>query len=92
MPSYLYVFSYLSYTRYAFEGLLLSLYGYGRQVLPCPEDVPYCHLKFPDKVINEMGIVDGRYWVDFLALVGILFVFRTISFIALRQKVRYGKM
>ncbi|KAK6636014.1 hypothetical protein RUM43_009666 [Polyplax serrata] len=92
MPKYLYIFSYLSYNRYAYEGLILSVYGYGRQALPCPDDVMYCHLRFPDKIIDEMGVADGWFWFDFLALLGILFFFRTASFIALRQKVACGKI
>ena len=92
MPAYLKVFSYLSYNRYAYEGLILSVYGYDRQALPCPDDVIYCHLRFPDKIMDEMGVSDGRFWINFLALLGILFFFRTASFIALRYKVAYGKM
>lgn len=91
MSTYLYSLSYFSFGRWAFDALVLSVYGYGRQPLDCPEEVTYCHLKFPDKIMYEMGVVDGRFWIDFAALAANLLLFRILAFISLKKKVTIGQ-
>lgn len=91
MSVYLYSLSYFCFGRYAFDSMVLSVYGYGREPLYCPEEMTYCHLRFPEKIMMEMGVVDGRFWTDFFALVANLIIFRVIAYYALKRKVSIGQ-
>ena len=53
IPVYLSWVSYLSYSRYSFEGLMLSVYGNGREAMHCSQ--PYCHFRSPEKFLKVTG-------------------------------------
>nr|CAD7452837.1 unnamed protein product [Timema tahoe] len=69
MSNYMYWMSYLSAFRYTTMGMFLSLYDFGRDGLPCPEDITYCHLRSPRLILKEFGVTAGHYWVNIGALV-----------------------
>ena len=50
IPSYLSWISDLSYARYSFEGMMLSVYGNGRENMHCSQ--PYCHFRNPEKFLK----------------------------------------
>ncbi|KAJ1527302.1 hypothetical protein ONE63_008822 [Megalurothrips usitatus] len=87
MPSYLAWAADLNWMRYALEGLSLAIYGYGREPLECPRTEIYCHFRVPATLLSEVGMRDGRYWVDVSALSAMIVVLRLASFVTLRRKV-----
>nr|CAD7262981.1 unnamed protein product [Timema shepardi] len=88
MSNYMYWMSYLSAFRYTTMGMILSMYDYGRDGLPCPEDTVYCHLRSPSLVLREFGTTAGYYWANMGALVGLLILFRVITFCTLRRCIK----
>lgn len=71
--------------RYALEGLVVSIYGYGREPLDCFNEEGYCHYRFPEVTFKEIGMADGKYWTDISMMVGYLVVIIFISFWTLRR-------
>nr|CAD7438986.1 unnamed protein product [Timema bartmani] len=45
IPLYIKPFMYMSYLRYALEGLVIATYGNNRAALICPDEEVYCHFK-----------------------------------------------
>lgn len=86
IPTYLQWLSYASYVRYAFEGTLLSIYGFGREDLDC--EIEYCYFKDPVKFLEEMDVDDSKLYVDVIVLLGFFFVLRIIGYIVLRWRLR----
>lgn len=87
MPSPLKWVADLNYMRYALEGLSLSIYGYGREQLECPRSEIYCHFRVPATLLSEVGMEDGRYWIDVSAITAMIVVLRLVSFVTLRRRV-----
>ncbi|XP_033326721.2 ABC transporter expressed in trachea [Megalopta genalis] len=86
IPKYLKFLSYVSYVRYSFEGAMISVYGYNRAKLKCSD--PYCHFKSPTKFLEAMSMQDAVFWVDAVALAGILLFLRVAAYFVLRLKLR----
>jgi len=88
MPIFLYYVSYGSYLRYGLEGLVMSIYGYGREPLDCMNEEGYCHFRFPETIFKEIGMVDGKFWTDISVMVCFLFVIMIVSFFTLQRSVK----
>ncbi|KAK6640358.1 hypothetical protein RUM44_012051 [Polyplax serrata] len=85
IPKYLHWLTYISFIRYAFEGIIISLYGYNRKRLDCSE--AYCHFRSPTKFLERLNMSQAQFWIDALAL-SLMFVFlRVVSYFVLRWKV-----
>lgn len=52
---------YLSYMRYGLEALTVSIYGFNREQLPCPESEMYCQYRMPRELLRIMG-----NWTNFV--------------------------
>jgi ABC-type multidrug transport system ATPase subunit len=89
IPGYLQWVPYISYTRYSFEGAMLSIYGYGRRKLAC-SDI-YCHFQDPAVFLKEMGMAKAEYWLDAVALVGFFLLLRCVTYFVLRLKLHSMK-
>ncbi|XP_068632407.1 ATP-binding cassette sub-family G member 1-like [Battus philenor] len=82
------VISYISFLKYGFEALVLSVYSYGRTPLSCPEDVIYCHMKYPNKIIEEFSMHPDNFWTNIAILLTEIVIVRILAYFTLRRTVK----
>ncbi|XP_019870033.1 ATP-binding cassette sub-family G member 1 [Aethina tumida] len=75
----------ISYLRYGFEGLVLSVLE-NRDKLPCNAD--YCHFVYPNKFLEDMDMQDSHYSIAVIFLLSLFFAIRLAAYFALIIKVR----
>ncbi|XP_053702965.1 ATP-binding cassette subfamily G member 4-like isoform X1 [Synchiropus splendidus] len=86
IPIYLQWSSYMSYVRYSFEGVILTIYGMNRSKLECPD--AFCRFTDPEEIIKLLDVDDAELFIDFVSL-GIFFVvLRLATFVVLHYKVK----
>uniref|UniRef100_A0A8D9A3F0 ATP-binding cassette sub-family G member 1 n=1 Tax=Cacopsylla melanoneura TaxID=428564 RepID=A0A8D9A3F0_9HEMI len=76
---------YGSYLRYGLEGIVLALYE-NRPVMECPNKEIFCELRHPNLLIERVGMEGCNYWVDVMALLFIMSLFKIICFFILKRR------
>lgn len=86
MPKFLFYISYLNYFRYAMDGLVQAMYGYGREKLHCPSQRFYCHYRIPSMFLEELDMSEPMLWLDVGVLFSLFVIVRIIVYISLKRK------
>lgn len=72
----------VSYIKYGYEGLMLSIFGYDRGKLPCSQD--YCHFVYPKKYLDVMDMEEAVFSHCVYFLIGLYLLLRLMTYFALR--------
>ncbi|XP_071557292.1 ATP-binding cassette sub-family G member 1 isoform X2 [Temnothorax nylanderi] len=76
----------MSFFKYAFEGVLMAIYGYDRAKLKCSAD--YCHFASPKKFLMELGLENINYWFNIIILISVCIVLDIVAYIILNVRIR----
>lgn len=90
IPILIKIAMYFSFLRYSLEGMIHAMLT-GRKKLDCPDTEEFCIYGDLNYFVKEMGMENTIYWVDILALLIILVIFRGGSYYLLRQRLRPNK-
>ncbi|KAI4463708.1 abc transporter g family member 28 [Holotrichia oblita] len=76
----------ISYIKYGFEGLMLAIFGYDREKMPCNAD--YCNYHYPKIFLEDVDMADAVYSYSVIFLLGLIVFLRVLAFIALYLRIQ----
>ncbi|KYN45489.1 ATP-binding cassette sub-family G member 1 [Atta colombica] len=88
MPTYLQPISFLSFFRFAYEGIMQAIY-LDRPKLPCSE--AYCHLRSSNKILSLMGMPTMPFYLTLIILGSWILCLHVIIYATLLWKIHYAK-
>ncbi|KAG5320042.1 ABCG1 protein, partial [Acromyrmex heyeri] len=88
MSVYLQPIGYVSFFRYAFEGIMQAIY-LDRPNLMCLEI--YCYLRSPNKILTMMGMPTVPFYITVIILASWIFFFHVITYTVLLWKIYHPK-
>lgn len=86
IPLFMRLAMYLSYLRYGLEGLTLSIYGFDRPSIDCPDIKDFCQLSHPKELLKQTGMLEANIYFDISGLIFFFLVFKGICFMLLRWR------
>lgn len=75
----------LSFIKYAFDGTMLSIFGFDREKMNC--DAVYCQWRWPQKFLDFLHIHDDFYSI-IIKLILFILVFRAIAFTIMYMRLK----
>ncbi|XP_018574647.1 ATP-binding cassette sub-family G member 1 isoform X2 [Anoplophora glabripennis] len=79
----------ISFLKYGFEGLVLSVLGYDRGKLPCNAD--YCHFVYPEKFLDQMDMEHASYSQAVIFLISLITLIRFVAYFALSIQIKSNR-
>ncbi|EFN82123.1 ATP-binding cassette sub-family G member 1, partial [Harpegnathos saltator] len=84
MPRFLFYISYLSVLRYTFEGFMYAVYDNRHDKIDC--STTYCHYRFPNMILEELGITKSMFWHNIVVLFGYFVMFWIVAYLLLKRR------
>lgn len=75
-----------SYLRHSLEGIIQSIYGFGRNDMTCPPEEKYCPYKKPAFLLKMMGFEDVNINHSILALVTFYVSFNLLALFLIKNR------
>ncbi|XP_014255565.1 ATP-binding cassette sub-family G member 4 isoform X2 [Cimex lectularius] len=88
VPTWIWIGMQSSYLRFGIQGLVVAIYGDGRQSMVCPKEEMYCPFKAPRALLKEIGMENSDYWSAAGLLFLYLILFKLICYLILRKRLR----
>ncbi|XP_050431660.1 ATP-binding cassette sub-family G member 1-like [Adelges cooleyi] len=73
-----------SFMKHAVQGVLHSVYGFDRPVLPCP--TVFCLYGSPKLILQVLDMGDNIYWTNFSFITSIYIVLKIFIYVSLKYK------
>ncbi|KAJ0178424.1 hypothetical protein K1T71_006247 [Dendrolimus kikuchii] len=73
-----------SFIRCGIVAMVLTIFGFNRKPLRCDE--MYCHFAKPEVLLKYLDIETSSVWLEIVTMLGIMIVFRSISYFGLRWR------
>ncbi|XP_044005963.1 ATP-binding cassette sub-family G member 4-like [Aphidius gifuensis] len=85
LPIYRSCLMYISHLRYGFEAMVISIFGYDREGLSCPDE--YCHYKMPIDIL-KIGHMESRdFWINLKMLFAFFIAIRMLLYYLLQRRI-----
>lgn len=91
IPRWIRISMYFDYLRYSMQGLMSTMLK-NRTLIPCPEEEDWCIYTDVGYFLRDMGMENAKLWVDILALLIFLVIFRALGFYLLKQRLQPNKL
>ncbi len=76
----------LAYLKYAFQGSLAVIYGFGREKLHCSQ--PYCAFRSPSSVMETYEVEESDFLIGLVVLFAYFVIVRLLAYFFLCRDMR----